>query len=403
MRNWVLLYIYGVLSLMILESRKVFRVVVALFLVFFVTCCSEKKPTQDRIFTVKQSVYTPQISYSGVIRPACYEVVVSPSEGHIAKIIEPFGAKVTKGQSLLELSDSQINKDYIADVVSFLENKEKLRKAKIKLKGEKELFAAGVIAKNELEEDQYSHDAAYIALLRSELALQKKASLLGVDFKDLDKLTLHDMQDISASISKDFSVLIGAIEDGRWMSSLLIDKQSKSDSNSIHVGKKVEKGEVLGVVLDESCGLKVKLFVSHEQINLIKKDVAVTVHSSIFSGVDFLNGKVSDVGYFDVKIDDSDETKLLFPVEVLVPKIPEKLKSIALLGMKVQVFFKLDSEKQIRVPIKAVKAKNDKFFVTKVGKDGKKQDVFIKIGVANIKDVEVKQGLIDGDKVVVYD
>jgi hypothetical protein len=93
----------------------------------------------------------------------------------------------------------------------------------------------------------------------------------------------------------------------------------------------------------------------------------------------------------------------LFPVEVIIPKIPEKLKSIALLGMKVQVFFKLKAEHQIRVPIKAVKVKNNEFFVTKIAKDGSKKDVFIKIGVANINDVEVKNGLVVGDKVVLYD
>ena len=125
--------------------------------------------------------------------------------------------------------------------------------------------------------------------------------------------------------------------------------------------------------------------------------------TKMFSGFNVLNGKVNNVSYFDVKVDDNDETKLLFPVEVIIPKIPEKLKSIALLGMKVQVFFKLKAEHQIRVPIKAVKVKNNEFFVTKIAKDGSKKDVFIKIGVANINDVEVKNGLVVGDKVVLYD
>jgi multidrug efflux pump subunit AcrA (membrane-fusion protein) len=379
------------------------RVFCCVVFVLFLFSCSDKQSEKNNFFTVKQSVYIPKISYNGVIRPACYKVIVSPADGHVAKIITSFGKEIIKGQDLIELSDSQINKDYIADIVGFLENKEKLRKAKTKLKAEKELYAAGVISKNELDDDQYNYEAAYIALLRSELALQKKSILLGLDFKGIGKLTLHDMQDISESISKDFSIHIKSIASGRWMSPLLIDQKSKPDVGNLYIGKKVEKGQAIGVIIDDACGLKVKLYVNHEQINLIKKDMKVTVHSKMFSGFNVLNGKVDNVSYFDVKVDDNDETKLLFPVEVIIPKIPEKLKSIALLGMKVQVFFKLKAEHQIRVPIKAVKVKNNEFFVTKIAKDGSKKDVFIKIGVANINDVEVKNGLVVGDKVVLYD
>ena len=379
------------------------RVFCCVFFILSLFGCSDKQSEKNNVFTVKQSVYIPKISYNGVIRPACYKIIVSPADGHVAKIIIPFGEKITKGLDLIELNDSQINKDYIADIVGFLENKEKLRKAKMKLKAEKELYSAGVVSKNELDDDQYNYDAAYIALLRSEFSLQKKSTLLGLDFKGVGNLTLHDMHGISKSISRDFSIHIKSTADGRWMSPLLIDQKSKSDVGNIYIGKKVEKGEVVGVIIDDSCGLKVKLYATHEQINLIKKDMKVTVHSKMFSGFNVLNGNVNNVSYFDVKVDDNDETKLLFPVEIIIPKIPETLKSIALLGMKVQVFFKLKAEHQIRIPIKAVKAKNNDFFVTKIAKNGSKKDVLIKIGVANIKDVEVQSGLKVGDKVVLYD
>ena len=385
-----------------LESR--YKIIFLILLTFFTVSCNDKKVNRDsKVIKIESQQYTPKMSFSGVIRPSCYDVVISPAEGHVSNIFIPYGKLVTKGESLLELSDVNINKEYITDVVSFLENKEKLRKAKEKLAGEQELFKAGVVSRNELEDDQYKYDAAQIDFIRSTLSLQKKSLLFAIDFKKIEQLTLHDLKQIKAAISKSFSVKVKSKFIGRWLSPLILDKRSNMDLAASYVGKKIEKGEIVGIVVKESCGVAVKLFVNQEEVRLIKPGMNVNVLGKIFASNNVLQGKVVDVGYFNVKTSDKDDSELLFPVDIVISNIPQQMKFLGLFGMKVQVVFLMDAITQIRVPIKAITVKDKQFYVTKLLPEGNSKQIEVKLGIASLQDVEVISGLSVGDKVVIND
>lgn len=372
--------------------------------VSLLSACNEDKPsTKAKILTVNYSQFTPDSHFNGVVKPSSYQIVTSPVEGHITNVLVPYGTPVKTDQPLFILTDPQINSDYVSAVINFLENKEKLRKSENKLAGEKELFNAGILPRNQLEDDQYNYDAAHVAYMRSLFDLRQKSKLVGEAATPIQSLTLHHLKEISKAISKHFSVKVVANSHGRWMSPLIMAGQSKSDLSAVHLGQKVEKGQLLGVLVKEHAPLLIRFLVDQTKINQFKKGYKLSIVSPLFQYQVF-TGHILRIGRFDaVHAQQSHSGALLFPIIGVISQMPTAIPAVALLGTEVKVTVHQPQQKQIRLPISAIKFKQKKAYVTKILANGRQQLVPVVLGHARLSDVEIRSGLSAGEKVLLHD
>lgn len=367
-----------------------------------VSCQSHDAAQKGHIVVVKKVNQHPELDYTGVIQPAHYTLVSSPIDGHVSRVVMPYGSVVKSKDVVIEISDPGVNEDYITAVVDFLDKKEKQRRAHLKVLGEKTLFKAGVISRNDLENDQYEYDAARIAFLRALYTLKDKSRLMGVNHQKIEKLTLHELPTISKTLSQQVTVRVQASTPGLWMSPLFLKTKEETDLLAVHVGQKVEKGQGMGVVV-ASKGLQVRFLADYFSINALKEGQLVTLTSDVFPRGLQLKGVIDQIMRFDVHMPDSGgQGRLLFPVIVKIDQVPDVFKKVNLFGVNAQVKVSLPLRQQIRIPIEAVAAKDQGLFVVRI-KGGKRQTVPVRLGAAGLKDVEVLSGLKVNDRIWVSD
>ena len=376
--------------------------VTVFFGIGLVSCQSHDTAQKGHVVVVKSVNQHPELNYTGVIQPAHYTLVSSPIDGHVSRVVMPYGSAVKSQDVVVEISDPGVNEDYISAVVDFLDKKEKQRRAQLKVIGEKALFEAGVISRNDLENDQYEYDAARIAFLRALYTLKDKSLLIGVNYKDIEKLTLHELPTISKALSQQVTVRVQVSAPGLWISPLFLKTEEQTDLLAAHVGQKVEKGQGIGVVV-ASKGLQVKFLADHFSINALKKGQLVTLTSDVFPQGVQLKGVIDQIMRFDVHMPDSGgQGRLLFPVIVKIDQVPDVFKRVNLFGINTKVKVSLPLRQQIRIPIEAVTAKDQALFVVRMNA-GKRQTVPVRLGAAGLKDVEVLSGLKVNDRIWVSD
>ena len=375
---------------------------VGLVLGMFILVACESKHDSGHWVTATLDTYQPTRTYSGVIVPKVYRLISSPIEGHVSKLLVPYGSWVKDTQPVIQISDPSINENYINAVVDFLDKKEKQRRTHLKFEGEQSLFKAGVISKNDLENDQYEADAARIAFLRAAYTLKEKSRLIGVDYSVIEQMTLHQWPQTADQLLRQMTVNVHLPVSGRWMSPLFLKSEAGSDVSAAYVGKKVEKGQSLGAVI-ETDALQAKLLVDYSSLSLLKVGQAVQLHSDILGDHVHLTGQVEAVRRFDAVTPESGhQGSLMFPVIVKVNPLPKALKSSNILGISVRAKILLPSQQQLRIPMNAIHTHKGQLFVKRKGAL-KAIRVPVQLGYADLEYVEVREGLKAGDKVWVSD
>jgi len=304
-----------------------------------------------KIESVNKKKINSFLNLNGVVEPEKKVAVFSRLPAYVKKIIKEEGAFVKKNDILALLDDIEIK-------ISYEQAKIQLKQAEISLKDEannykrnKELIKSDLIS----EKDFQTSETIY---QKAKLEYKNKLE----NYKDLE---------LQLNYTKIRSPIQGYITE-----------------RLIEVGARVNPNQQVFTVEDFS-PLLIKVYVPTSDIINLKKGMETEVTTDALKGYKF-NGKIKLI---NPRIDVQSGT---VKVTVEIPDPTMKLKPGMFVDVKISVSNKNDA---IIIPIKSIIHKNDKSFVFIF----KKMQVFkkeIKTGISEEDNIEVVDGLKEGDRIV---
>ena len=302
------------------------------------TVGKNKKKTNVRIKQVKLESLSIKSTYVGYLLPNKRVLMRSEIDGVIEKIDFEEGDEITKGKRLVDISTKEHRlKLKIAITDSNL--------ADINIKRDEKLAAQNLIPNAQLDQTKTRAESASLNKELAEISLNK--SLISSPLKGTIK-TRH-----------------------------------------IKVGEFVRKGDKLVEILDID-KILVKVNIPEQEILSIQVGQNVEVALYIMEKKTFL-GRVKNIGL------EADSSNRTFPVEILVDNKERQLRA----GMLARATFtKNVDQDQIVIPRHTV-LERDQGRVVYVFEDGKAFRRDITIGLSQLDQVQVVQGLNKGELIVV--
>lgn len=291
------------------------------------------------------------LNLNGVVEPEKKVAVFSRLSAYVKKIIKEEGAFVKKNDILALLDDIEIK-------ISYEQAKIQLKQAEISLKDEannykrnKELIKSDLISEKDFQTSETNYQKA-------KLEYENKLE----NYKNLE---------LQLNYTKIKSPIEGYITE-----------------RLIEVGARVNPNQQVFTVEDFS-PLLIKVYVPTSDIINLKKGIEAEVTTDVLKGYKF-NGKIKLI---NPRIDVQSGT---VKVTVEIPDPSMKLKPGMFVDVKISISNKNDA---LIIPKKSILFKNNKSFVFIF----KRMQVFkkeIKTGISEEDNIEVIDGLKEGDRIV---
>ncbi len=342
-------------------------------------------------------------------------------------------SKTRKAQLALEMAQIGLQKYEEGDRVELEQDaklaleraRSVLKRREDYLKDSEDLFTQGYITRIELENHKFDAYEAQIELKKAELALEvlntytipmdlrQKRSDVDEAKKELEresKAALASEAKAAADVSSKKSELdlveekLAKLKEQKAKAKVLAPADgmvvySREDhwwrsEGGVEVGAQVHERESL-IELPDTSGMKVVLRVHEAQVEHLETGLPVTVQIEGFTGRQF-TGKVSKIGV----LADSQNRWLNpnlkeYETEILLDGSFTELKPGVTAHAEIQL---AQLANVITVPVQAVFAKGDKFYVF-VADGGETKPVEVKIGMSSNEFVEIRSGLEEGQQV----
>ncbi|OGT67811.1 MAG: hypothetical protein A3I12_01830 [Gammaproteobacteria bacterium RIFCSPLOWO2_02_FULL_38_11] len=374
-----------------------------LFLLLMTTACKArlKAPEGYSVFEVESKPMVSELYFTSTVQPLKSVSITSPVEGAIEKKNFEYGQAVKVGTLLFLIRSNQLEKDYREAIASYLKSKTQYETNKRKLEDDEALKKEDIISENEYRTTQTSYSDAYISYLQSEQAVKQIFEKAQVKMENVKALMASDREAVAKVLLADFNVLeIKASESGV---ALLPEKAASNEGESLGgekltIGSAVKAGQAL-VYIGDMTGIRLTVPVNQIDINSIKPGQKATISSDGFPGL-VLQGQVVDVSAQAVQ--STGNGLPTFPAHVEVKNIQEFDRKKIAVGMRALVRVWIEYPQKIMVPIKAVNVSADKKTVKMFNrKNNKLMDVSVTTGQTTAQDVEIMQGLLPGDHILV--
>lgn len=372
-------------------------------------------------YTVMPQPVTQTLYYSGTISPIKNVPVISPTQGVVNQVHFSYGQIVKKGSPLIHVQATKVLDQLRTARVAYLGALEKYNKVQHWKSSNDVINAenAKLRAKNQLDEAQNTYQQnqklyklqiiSKQALQQSQLAFQNaqmSASQSSRAYQDVlqrgegGQFTIAKLQYLNAKEKYDSlqqqvnHKTILAPATGIVLMPVS-NSQSNDNNNSHQLSGKVVVGTTIGyqqvlMNIGNLDGLRITFSVPQVNINSIKPGQKATITGSGFPGI-MLHGAVAEVG---AQAKNAGEGLPSFPVIVDVPHITDTQRHLIRSGMNAQVALTVyKQEKQLTVPVNAVRQNKKGQSVVTVISKGKSHDVVITTGKVMANSVQVLSGL----------
>ncbi|OGT27005.1 MAG: hypothetical protein A3I77_00865 [Gammaproteobacteria bacterium RIFCSPLOWO2_02_FULL_42_14] len=373
--------------------------------IFLVSCDhhDKKNRASEKVVVAKLQKPSEVLYYSGVLQPINTFPVISPVDGNIVSMNFSYGEPVNQGRQLLVIDSKILSENYRKSVSDYLQKKQSYLTQVSSFKGEKKLYDAGVVSRNEYLMQKTTFNDAALNYFQSQYALKKILHTAGVDFESIESLSLSDTATVEKILEKHFHhLLIYAPHSGIVLFPPKSDnnsQQQQSISGKLVPGSEIKEGDLLLSIGDLS-GLRATFDVSEMDIVRIHTGMNVVVTSSAFPAV-ILNGVVTDVSA-QAKEDDTHSGISEFTVGISIPQVSKKDMESIRVGMTAKFKIALQHSAHILLPIQAVSENNGKTWVTVVQSHQLKK-VEVKTGYTTPTQIEILSGIKPGDKIQIDD
>ena len=137
--------------------KRIHGLFVALLMLLCLTGCHDRekvakqKGHQTQVVTVRIKPQVKYLYFKGSLAPIKSTYVLSDVDGRITKLYANYGAKVEKGQNLASIKAIGLEEKFRNAVTDYLQKKSALEQQKTKFEGDRALFKAGVMAKENFD------------------------------------------------------------------------------------------------------------------------------------------------------------------------------------------------------------------------------------------------------------
>lgn len=357
---------------------------------------------EKKIVTVQKKPNIEQFFYNGEIKPLKVEGIISPEEGRVISTNFNYGQAVVVKQPVLTISSEKLQMTFHDSITNYLKAKDSYLNNVTSFEGAKELYHDQIISRQEFTNEKSQFENSQLGFLDAKFKLEKVIKMIpGINSSIVD-LTLKDLPEVTKLFKKQFEhIQLHASRPGIVLFPVKTATTTEEGDKEIVVGSEVKKGQVL-VSIGDMEGISVEFDVNEAEINRIKAGLKAIITSSSIEDMR-LEGKIVAVGV-QAKRSGSTAESAIFPVRVEVEKIPPDVLKRIRVGMTAKVEVDIVGEPVLMVPLKAVRSKESKQFVlVSDPKTKKPQERVVQSGRTTLQDVIIKNGLKEGEQVIVYD
>jgi len=341
-----------------------------------------------KTIVVKRADAKTTLYFSGVINSHKKFAVTSPVEGVITKKFFDFGQDINKGDKLFIIKSLKQQADYQEAMVNYLKAKQTLENSGAKYKSSEKLLDNGLISTDE-------HTATKNTYLLDRLAfVQAQAKVITIiggngRLKDIDKLTLENIGDISAKLKlKEKAQNIMTIAPIGGIALINTEGDKKID-----LGSDVKTDQVL-LYLGSKDQLSTNINISEINVNQLHVGQPAIISGDAFPSQ--LKGYIEKLAAQAT----TSGGQPTFSAQVLVPQLtPQQAKNIKI-GMSVKVAIPIIKKTQIMIPIVAINPDDQTVQVVNPTTN-QITKVKVETGETTFDDIIITSGLKEGDHILV--
>lgn len=359
--------------------------------------CKEKTKTEKplKTYEVKLEQLHKKLHFTGIIQPLQENSLTVPMDAIVDNIHVRYGQTVKKNDVIVTLNSAELQKQYNDTLTEYLKAKDNYAVARTKFSGTQELWAAGLISKNNFLSEKSSLNTARMALVQVTRKLTEMLEKMDSSmYQNFSTLSFAQFDKVRLALNTKHNLIrLKSSVDGI----LLYPPKSGDDKKErLIVGKTVKTGEVLALIGDLS-GIRVEISIPEVDIYKIKHGMPAVIRSVANPGAS-LDGKLVAVNAQASAT--SNSTLPSFSAVVEVRQLTPSQQSWIKVGMSAEIELAIDNSRQLMVPIAAVQQKQGQKIV-QVMEHGQLTPRIVTTGMADADKVVIAKGLKPGD-IVAY-
>ncbi len=332
------------------------------------------------------------LNFTGNINPIRVYAVAAPAKGIIEEMFFVYGQRVKAGSQLATIYASDLEKEYRDSLSQFLKSENDLMQKKNKYESAKELYHAGVISDDEFKQNEGDFESQMLSFYNERFKLLRLSNTFQLKKIKFEKLKVSELDSVRKYLTN-FSGMVPVTSKHSGVA--LLPEKTEENEKQINLGSEVDKGKEI-LIIGDTTGIKINIKVSETDLHRLKPGLPATVSGPGFK--EAMKGQVEKVGFQAVE---NSSGVSIFPATIVVPKLTAEQQAEVRVGMSALVSVTIAGPKKLMVPIDAVKLKNNKTAVSKFMGSDQFKDVFVTTGVTHQENVEILEGLKEGDKVCV--
>ena len=374
-------------------SIKYLSIIVMLGLL---VACGGKKTSHPqqvlKTYKVQLSTIHKTLHFTGTIQPLHESTLTSPAEGVLEKVHFHYGQSVHKGETIYTLNSVELQKQYNDTLTEYLKAKDNYGISKAKFTGTEELWAAGLLSKNNYLNEKSGLNTARITLIQASRKLSELLEKMGTETTpSFSKLSFAEFDKVRLELtSKHNLIYLKALNNGVL---LYPPKSSEEKTTNIQVGSTIKTGQVLALIGDLT-GISVNIDIPEIDLDTVKPGMPALVRGIAFDK-DPLKGALVAV---NAQASTSANGALpSFTAVVEVKSLNLAQQKRVKVGMSAAIVLMVETHDKLLVPIAAVKQVYGQSMVNVKSPDGHVSPRVVMTGEARADTVVIDSGLKVGD------
>lgn len=359
-----------------------------------VACNHSKKPQKEQLqtYTVQLTPLHKTLYFTGTLQPLHVSTLTSPMDAVIESMHYHYGQAVKNDDVVFTLNSAELQRQYNDTLTEYLKAKDSYTIAKSKFTGTEDLWAAGLISKNNYLSEKSSLNTARVTLMQDTRKLTEMLEKMDdVKTETLSKLSFAEFDKVNLALTSQHNLIrLKSPTNGV----LLYPPKSTDDpTGRMTVGSPIKAGQVLALMGDLS-GVSIEIDVPEIDITELKVGMKATIRG-VALGKEALKGKLVAI---NGQASATNGTALpSFTANVEVINLTPAQQALIKVGMSAAVELSIDSSDKMLIPIAAISQHQGKNIVIIRTADGKTTSQSIITGSVDGDRVVVESGLKIGD------
>ncbi len=178
---------------------------IGLLLLSLMACSQHQQPKQNHsVYQVVAKTLNKQLHFNGTVQPLNESSLISPMDAVVAAMPFHYGQLVKKGDVVLTLSSTELQKQYNDSLTDYLKAKDNYAIAKAKFNGTQDLWKAGLVSKNNYLSEKSGLNTSRVTLMQASRKLTELLDKMDeTESQKLTTLSLADFSKIKKILSRD--------------------------------------------------------------------------------------------------------------------------------------------------------------------------------------------------------